>query len=845
MRRSLFLTLLYTAVASLWLFGLDRLMLWPGSGPGINMALQAIKDWGLLAGTALLIFFLPRVLEAEKRLERRLALPSRAGRMPAALFLLLAAAILIPVSGAIYEALRQVGKTTSPAQLLAWFTFSLALASIAGAAAILFWRRNAKARALLERLSNDLERAALRHRFEALLRQSLDVVVLLAEDGTIIEVNDRVRDYYGRAPEQLRGQHVRELRCPSCRELLADDYDRVARTGGAVFERLHLREDGTAFPVEISARAISDQEHRYFQSVVRDISERKRAEAALAVQVLRFRATFEQAAVGMAHVAPDGRWLLVNDCFCQLLGYSRSELLTKTFQAITHPDDLEKDAWVLEQLLADHIQTYSMEKRYFHRDGATVWVNLTVSLLRNAEGRPEYFIVVIDDITPRKRIERRLARISRFYAALNLTNQILLRSNLTAEQLFEEVCRIAVKWGELKGAWIGLLDSATHQLRVVAAFGELRGRLASLGEPIAEGAELPYRPARQVLSDGAHSLDNDLLHGQTEDAGWQILMATTGVRSCAAFPLKRAGAVIGAFSLYASEPEFFDPELVELLDGMAADVSFALDNLDREEHRQGAERALRESEARYRALFEAHPMPMWVYDTATLRFLAVNDSAILNYGYTREQFLGMTIAAIRPRTELRRLRQQVARSREGSSRSGPWKHCRRDGTLLEVDVVSHPITWGDSRARVVLVRRLSEQLQPTRPKLPLGALCERNDAGILISDRQNKIVSVNRAFTEMTGYDLAEIRGANPRILSSGRHDHQFFRVMWTSLGEVGNWQGAIWNRRKNGEIYPEWLKITALRDDKNQISCYVAIFEELSERGVKEDRQSARKSAH
>ena len=159
----------------------------------------------------------------------------------------------------------------------------------------------------------------------------------------------------------------------------------------------------------------------------------------------------------MAHVAPEGRWLLVNDCLCALLGYSREELLQKTFQEITHPDDLEKDIWVSEQLLTGQIQTYSMEKRYLHQSGTIVWVNLTVSLLRTAENRPNYFIVVIDDITPRKRIERRLARISRFYAALSLTNQIILRQDHTADQLYEEVCRIAVKCGELKGAWICLL----------------------------------------------------------------------------------------------------------------------------------------------------------------------------------------------------------------------------------------------------------------------------------------------------------------------------------------------------------------------------------------------------
>ncbi|HCK81609.1 MAG TPA: hypothetical protein DIC59_09110 [Candidatus Competibacteraceae bacterium] len=844
MKRSFFLAVLYLIIAAIWVVGSDQLILWLSLDPAASARLQTIKDWTFVVVTALLLYFLLRSPENEKQSEARFELSPRTDWLPAILFLLLVVVTVIPGVLAYHEVARHFGQAAINARLLAWFSFMLLFALAAGTTGILFWWRGAKTRFLVERLRGDLERAALRHRFEVLLRQSLDVVVLLDEDGTIIEVNDRVREYYGRTPEQLRGRHVRELRYPDCQETLTEDYRRVAQTGGAIFERLHSRQDGTPFPVEISARPLSDQDRRYFQSVVRDISQRKQTEAALAAQELRFRATFEQAAVGMAHVAPEGRWLLVNDCLCAILGYSRRELLQKTFQEITHPDDLEKDIWVSEQLLTGQIQTYSMEKRYLHRSGTIVWVNLTVSLLRTAENWPHYFIVVIDDITPRKRIEQRLARISRFYAALSLTNQIILRQDHTADQLFEEVCRIAVKCGELKGAWIGLLDPTTHQLRVAAAFGELRGRLVSLGEPIQEGSALPYQPARMVLSDGAHWLDNDLLQNRNGETDWQILVATTGVRACAAFPLKRAGAVIGAFSLYASEPEFFDPELVNLLDSMVADVSFALDNLDREQRRQRAEDALRGGEARYRTLFEANPVPMWVYDVATSRFLAVNDAAIDQYGYSREEFLGMSIADIRPKTDVGRLLDPVTWTRESRDRPGLWKHRRRDGAVIEVHTKSHLIDWGGCRARVVLVQQVTEP-RPAQQEPPLAVIGERCAEGILISDRQNHILTVNRAFTEMTGYPLEEIRGRNPRVLASGRHDRNFFRVMWESLGRQGHWQGKIINRRKNGELYPEWLRITALRDTENQISHYIAIFNELSVRKTKEPLENQRRRSH
>jgi PAS domain S-box-containing protein len=118
------------------------------------------------------------------------------------------------------------------------------------------------------------------------------------------------------------------------------------------------------------------------------------------------RATFEQAAVGIAHVAPDGHWLRVNDRLCAITGYSRDELLARTFQDITHPDDLEADLELVRQMLAGERERYSMEKRYIRKNGAPVWINLSVALVRASGGAPEYFVSVVEDIDERKRLER-------------------------------------------------------------------------------------------------------------------------------------------------------------------------------------------------------------------------------------------------------------------------------------------------------------------------------------------------------------------------------------------------------------------------------------------------------
>ncbi|KAF0170124.1 MAG: two-component system sensor-response regulator hybrid protein [Limisphaerales bacterium] len=142
--------------------------------------------------------------------------------------------------------------------------------------------------------------------------------------------------------------------------------------------------------------------------------ERLEAEETLAESEQRFRGTFEQAAVGVAHVGLDGRWLRVNDWVCDIVGYSREELMTKTFQDITHPEDLAPDLDNVRRLLAGELPHYGMDKRYFHKDGSLVWVRLTVSLVREADGRPKYFISIIQDIRARKEAERKLAETALF-----------------------------------------------------------------------------------------------------------------------------------------------------------------------------------------------------------------------------------------------------------------------------------------------------------------------------------------------------------------------------------------------------------------------------------------------
>ena len=247
---------------------------------------------------------------------------------------------------------------------------------------------------------------------------------------------------------------------------------------------------------------------------------------ALAQSEARLRATFEQAAVGIAHVALDGRWLRINEKLCNFLGYPRSELLGMTFQQLTHPDDLAPDLEQVRRLLNGEIDTFSMDKRYLACSGQVVWASLTVTLVRRPDGQPDYFIAVVADIAARKH----------------------------------------------------------------------------------------------------------------------------------------------------------------------------------------AEESLRQSEQNYHDLFAANPQPMWVYDVGTLHFLDVNAAAVNHYGYSRDEFLAMSIRDIRPAEELPRLDRLISEKHRGQGKRGVWTHRTKDGRRIHVEIHSNDLRFQGRDAKMVLASDITARL---------------------------------------------------------------------------------------------------------------------------------------
>jgi two-component system, cell cycle sensor histidine kinase and response regulator CckA len=245
-----------------------------------------------------------------------------------------------------------------------------------------------------------------------------------------------------------------------------------------------------------------------------------------------------------------------------------------------------------------------------------------------------------------------------------------------------------------------------------------------------------------------------------------------------------------------------------------------------------AERRLRQSEARYRRLFTAIPLPMWVYDVESLAILEVNDAAVAAYGYSRDEFLGLTIADIRPAEDIPRLKAHVKAATQLLEASGVWRHRRKDGSEIDVEIASHVFDYAGRRSRLVLARDVSEVRRAEEALRLRGAALDSAADAIALTDRKGTIQWVNPAFERLTGYSSAEAIGRNPRdLVRSGVQDRAFYEQLWETLRAGQVWRGELVNRRKDGSHYSEEMSITPVVDAAGETTHFVAIKRDLTDR--------------
>ncbi|MDD5227865.1 MAG: EAL domain-containing protein [Methylococcales bacterium] len=300
-------------------------------------------------------------------------------------------------------------------------------------------------------------------------------------------------------------------------------------------------------------------------------------------------------------------------------------------------------------------------------------------------------------------------QITRFYGAWIACNDVIIREIHEAE-LLNEICIIIARQVGFKLVLVGMVNDE-KRIDVVASSDPNCRYLQNFNVSIDANLPEGRGPMGRSIRGNHPIIFNDVLKEQ-DAAPWWIVMRETGIHASAAFPIIRAGGVVGAMCLYSTELNYFTEELITLIHDLTEDISYALDNLDR--------------------------------------------------------------------TKLQSLHDN---------------------------------------------------------ELRIAAAAFESQESFMVTDSNNIILRVNGGFTTLTGYTADDVVGKNPRVLSSGRHNKEFYEIMWNSLLTKHFWQGEVWNCKKNGHIFPEWICITAISNAAGEIVNYVATSNDISQHKADEDR--------
>ncbi len=368
-------------------------------------------------------------------------------------------------------------------------------------------------------------------------------------------------------------------------------------------------------------------------------------------------------------------------------------------------------------------------------------------------------------------------------------------------------------------------------------------------ERLAEERNERYKLLFQEMSDGVLHLDgsgkvmsaNDAARsilGMDEDFSWRFSVREDGSEFPASeLPWSKtlkdgiavSSVVLGVTNAQSGLPVWLEIDTVPFgAHGSGRSVFVLFKDIT---GRRRAEAALLASEQRFRTIMDHAPIGMSITSIEG-RIQMVNESFCSMLGYSREELEGGTFLEITHPED----REVTNASREDllAGRSDAYeaekRYVRKDGNVIWGHLVSTIVRGGDVPYFIAQVQDITERKR-TEAELLIAATTFDSQNGVMITDADLRILRVNKAFTEITGYEPEEIVGKHPRMLQSGRHDARFYEQMWSGIRSSGKWVGEVWNRRKDGTIYPETLSISAVRNQDGSVRTYVGNFIDITKR--------------
>ncbi|MEP0806693.1 MAG: PAS domain S-box protein [Chloroflexota bacterium] len=559
-----------------------------------------------------------------------------------------------------------------------------------------------------------------------------------------------------------------------------------------------------------------------------NITERRLAEDAIREREEHYHAIFNGVQDAILVETFDGKILAVNDRACEMFGYTREEFLTKTVSDLVPPGQP-----VLmtskEQAADSFIETYNLRA---NGERFPVEISGRVQTL----GGREILLVILRDVTERKKAEEAIRWQNAYLAALQKTTLELL-SQLDLNTLLENIVERA---GALIGTTSGTLELVDLQS------GKLLPRVGkgALKDVFRYEVRRGEGATGTVWQTGKPLLVYDYDHWENRLDGFPKGL----IASIAAVPLITNERVIGVLALayeFASQKKFTYQD-IEILTQFAHLASIAIENaslfsaaLRELEEKTLAEKALAESEAKYRSLVDQIPAIVYLDDARTdlpsTRFVSPRIQELL--GYSPEEWIAgdfdIWIESIHPEDRERVINHYLACMRDASLFAEEYRMFTRDGRIVWVRDSASVQTDEDGKPLRMqgIIQDITELKEAEAAMRLQSAALEAAGNAIVITDRSGAIQWINSAYTRLTGYTLEEAVGKTPRILYSGMQDEAFYKQLWDTILSGRVWHGELINKRKDGSLYNEEQTITPLLDSQGQVTHFIGIKQDITSR--------------
>ncbi|MEI6823167.1 MAG: PAS domain S-box protein [Bacteroidota bacterium] len=564
-----------------------------------------------------------------------------------------------------------------------------------------------------------------------------------------------------------------------------------------------------------------------------DITEKKQSEIALQQSEAQYKSIINASPDVITITDLEGKVLLVSPKALDMFGYDSSDdFKNRSLLEFIDVSDHERAANNLKKMFGGELWG-AEDYKGVKKNGSTIDINVNGDFIKDENGQPINMVFVTRDITEKKIAEERVNNVQRIKSVISEINKTIVTEK-DKDKLLKEVCDIIIDTGKFEMAWLGMINVDLQIVKPVYHYGKEDGYLSVIKSISIKDTPEGRGTTGTAIREGKYSVCNDF-ENDPRMLVWREEALKRNYRSSIALPFKLFGKVVGVISIYSSIKDNFNQEEINLLEEVVENINFALDSIETENKRIEAINALTQSEEKYRALFYESPDGYLIVKDGV--FIDCNRAAEILIGGDRSAIIGKTPPEISPEYQPngKKSIEYVDEVNKEAFESGKhlfeWYIKRVDGTIFLTQINLSAIDYDGGQALLVSWRDITQQREAEGNIRKLSQAVEQSPVSIVITNIDGDIVYANPKACETTGYNLDELIGKNPRVLKSGETKDEEYKVLWDNISTGNNWQGIFHNKKKTGEFYWESSNITPIFDSKGEITNYLAVKEDITER--------------